>query len=375
MESLRAAIERFDPRVPIERAWTPPSVWYVDPRMADVERQAVFQRSWQPVARVAQLQEVGSYRSGCLAGEPWLVIRGEDGVLRAFHNVCLHKGRELLTGAGTARELVCGYHAWRYASDGRLRSAPGIAGIEDFDRRALSLAPMRLECWGPWVFICGDPEAEGLAGSIPELDAALQASGWHTLRFVARKSWEVACNWKVVVDNYLDGGYHVPHMHPSLAAQIDMRSYRTECYSRSSIQTAQGRKDAGDGLDFDPEERVGAGAIYGWIYPNFMVNRYGRCLDANHVIPLDHQRCRVEYEFYFEPGAADEGFAAASIEQADVTQREDIEICESVQRGLGSSAYDRGRYAPRVEQGEHHFHRLLAQALRALDSSVPPSPS
>ncbi len=362
MMSLQSQLAAFDAELPIERAWTPPSSWYTSPELYALERRTLFPASWQPVARVDELEEVGSWRAGCLAGEPWLLTRAADG-LRAFSNVCRHKGREVVTGRGSG-PLVCGYHGWRYGLDGRLESAPRIAGIRDFAKEEMGLVPLRLEVWGPFVWICGDASAPGLAASHPELAAALAASGWEQLVFHSAQSWELACNWKVYVDNYLDGGYHVPHMHPSLAAQIDMASYRTECFAQSSIQSAGPRSGTDAALGYDPAERIGGGAVYGWLFPNVMLNRYGPCLDSNHVVPLGPERCRVDYAFFFAPevdGAED--FVAASIAQAAVTQREDIEICESVQVGLGSRHYERGRYAPRVEQGEHHFHRLLAAAL------------
>lgn len=339
----------FDPDVPIEDAWTPPSAWYFDAALYALEREAVFARSWQPVARVAQIPEVGDYVAGCFAGEPWLVVRAEDGI-RAFSNVCRHKGREVVTGSGNASELVCGYHAWSYDLEGTLRSAPKMAGVRGFDRAAMSLPPLQTRVWGPWIFVSHDPvELE-----LDELTRRLDASGWSDLRWVASRSWTVECNWKVYVDNYLDGGYHVPHMHPSLSAQLDMSTYGTELFDAYSIQSSGG--DA---------ERTEGGALYAWIHPNFMINRYGACLDSNHVVPLGSTRCRIDYDFFFARSMREDEIAA-SMRQSDVTQREDIEICESVQRGLGSRHYDRGRYAPRVEQGEHHFHRLLARCFRDL---------
>ncbi|MBN4059209.1 hypothetical protein JYT22_00995 [Endomicrobium sp. AH-315-J14] len=160
----------------------------------------------------------------------------------------------------------------------------------------------------------------------------------------------IECNWKVYVDNYLDGGYHIPHMHPSLDAQLDMETYRTEIFERYSVQTS--------GAASDGPDRIGSGALYAWMFPNFMINRYGPCMDSNHVVPLGPDRCRVDYQFYFTEDARH--LTEESMAQADVTQKEDIAICESVQRGLKSESYDRGRYAPTVEIGEHHFHRLLA---------------
>ncbi len=362
---LRDEIDRFDPTLPIEEAWMPPASWYTDPAFFALERRAVFGRTWQPVARVAEVPNPGDYVSGCLAGEPWVVVRTEDGSVRAFHNVCRHKGREVVTGCGNAQELVCGYHAWRYRLDGRLKSAPRMAGIRDFDKEAMSLPPLRAEVWGPWVFINGDPQAPPLVAGLGELDRRLGASGWGDLVFHDRKHWDIGCNWKVYADNYLDGGYHIPHMHPTLDAQLDMDSYRTELFETYSIQSSDPASGPDDRIDYDAGERIGPGAIYAWLYPNFTLNRYGPALDSNYILPLGPDRCRVVYEFYFQASGGDAAkrFIEESIAQSDVTQQEDIAICESVQVGLGSSSYDRGRYAPGVEMGEYHFHRLLHGAL------------
>lgn len=366
---MRDVIARFDPEIPVERASTPPSAWYVDPALYELERRAVFGRAWQPVAHLDALAEPGAYASGCSSGEPWVVLRGDDGALRAFSNTCRHKGREVVQGHGRAEALVCGYHAWTYDLRGRLRSAPRLAGIEGFDRSALSLPALAVETWGPWAWVHPEAQAVGLRSRVTELDRMLAATQWERLRFHSRTSWIVECNWKVYVDNYLDGGYHVPHMHPGLAAQLEMASYRTRLFEEYSVQTV-------DPAGTDTSARIGLGAVYAWLYPNFMLNRYGPCLDTNHVVPLGPERCRVDYEFFFlldEDGDDREArrFVEASIEQSAVTQREDIAICESVQRGLGSRHYDTGRYAPRVEQGEHHFHRLLAADLRRAAGLLP----
>lgn len=349
--SLAELIDRFDATVPIEEASMPPSAWYCDPELFELERRAVFAASWQPLARAAELARPGAYTSGCFAGEPWVLVRDGD-ELRGFHNVCRHKGREVVAGSGNAAELVCGYHGWRYRLDGRLASAPRTAGIRGFDRAAMSLPPLAVERWGPWVF-AGAAGQSPLSPQLSELERRLDATGWGDLRFAGRKSWTLACNWKVYVDNYLDGGYHVATAHPSLAGQLDTGAYTTEVFDSFSIQSAPPHPD-------NPA-RIGSGALYAWIFPNLMINRYGPCLDSNWVIPLGPDRCEVVYEFYFE----DLELAEASMAESDAIQREDIALCESVQRGLASSSYDTGRYAPRVEMAEHHFHRLLASRLRA----------
>jgi choline monooxygenase len=351
-DDVRAEVARFDPALPVERAATPPASWYVDPRFAELDRRAVFGRSWQAVGLAAEVAAPGAFTSGCLAGIPWLVVRGDDGVLRGFHNSCRHKGREVVTGRGVAGDsLVCGYHAWAYGLDGRLKRAPRMAGVLDFDREAMSLVPLAVETWGPWLFVHAG-EARPLALRLAELQRRLPARGWDRHRHLDRREVVVRANWKTVVDNYLDGGYHVPHMHPSLAAQLDMSGYRTELLEDCSIQHAP---PAGDG----PAARIGEGALYAWIYPAFMINVYGPWIDSNTVVPLGHGRCKIVFDFFLAEALPDD-VVRKSIAQSEVTQREDTEICESVQIGLGSPSYDRGRYAPRVEAGEHHFHRLLA---------------
>jgi choline monooxygenase len=353
--SLRDLALAFDPSDPIERAWTPPAGWYYDAELYELEHRAVFHRSWQLACRVDEVKEPGQWRAGCFAREPWVVVRQEDGSVRAFSNVCRHKGREVVTDAGEG-PLVCGYHGWKYGADGGLKSAPKMAGVQDFDKSAMSLPELRCETWGPWVFVNLDDGADDLADELAPLTEALDASGWGELKYYSSTSWDIACNWKVYADNYLDGGYHIPHMHPSLDAQLDMESYGTELFNRFNIQSS-GRGEGNQG------GRIGDGAIYAWLYPNLALNRYGSCLDSNYIVPVGPDRCRVVYEFFFHPDVPDAEIAA-SVEQSAVTQREDIEICESVQRGVVSARYHRGRYAPKLELGEHHFHGLLAADYR-----------
>jgi len=365
-DTVDEELAQFDPGVPIEEAWTPPSSWYTDTQIFAREQERVFRRTWQPVARIAELEQVGAYTSGVLAGEPWLVVRGEDGALRAFANTCRHKGREVVQGSGCEARLVCGYHAWAYDLEGGLRSAPRMAGIEGFDRDDMGLPALEVTEWGPWVWIHLDPAPRPLMEQVEPVDRALAAGDWGGLRYVCGATWDIGCNWKVYVDNYLDGGYHIPHMHPTLDAQIDMSTYRTDLFERCSMQTTGVSTAEDERIDFDAAGRIGEGAIYAWLFPNFMLNRYGGCLDTNLVVPVGPDRCRVVYEFFFEQTEGEQArrFIEESVEQSAVTQREDIAICESVQLGLRSRSYDRGRYAPQVEQGEHHFHGLLAQALR-----------
>jgi choline monooxygenase len=338
----------WDPQAPIEIARTPPASWYRNPERDHLERRAIIGRGWQVLAHRDEVAEPGSFVAGCSAGEPWVLVRDESGQLRALSNVCRHNGTQVASGRGRAQRLVCPYHGWAYHLDGRLAKAPRIAGIRDFDRDEFALGRLEVCEIGPLIFVNVDGLAPPL--ELPELQRRLDATGWQDLVRVERRSYELDCNWKVFIDNYLDGGYHVPSLHPALAAELDLGSYRTEIFERYSIQSVPPAKDA--------SARLSHSALYAWVYPTLMLNRYGPMMDVNVVFPLGPERCSVQFDWYFEPGC-DPEFIAASIAASEQVQDEDVAISKSVQVGLGSMHYRPGLYAPQVEQGKHHFHRLV----------------
>jgi choline monooxygenase len=361
--TLADDVARFDPALPLEEASSPPSSWYTDPAIHELEQRAVFGRHWLFACPTDHIADPGSWAAGRVGTLPWVVARDEAGTLRAFQNVCRHRGAEVVRGTGCG-ELVCRYHAWRYDLGGRLQSAPKAGGMRGFDRNAMGLTPLAVQIWGPLVLIHAQPDAAPFA--VPELDVRLRNTDWAGLRWVARRSYDVGCNWKVVNDNYLDGGYHIAHMHPTLDAQIDMASYRTELLEGASIQSCP--PVLGDGrAKVDVGARIGDGALYAWVHPTLMINRYGPVLDTNTVEALAADRCRVHFDFWFagDPDDAQaQAFVAESMKQSHTTQLEDIDISESVQLGTASVGFDRGRYAPAWEAAIHHFHRLLAEDLR-----------
>ncbi len=372
-ERLRESVQRFDPALPLEKAWTPPASWYTDPEMYRLEQAAVFGANWLVAARAEQVDSPGHYVCGEIAGERYLVVRGSDGVLRAFYNVCRHHAAAVAQGAGSTKRFVCPYHGWTYGLDGRLINAPELGDIEDFDKKCSGLAPMAAESWGPWVYVALTKPSGALADGLRELGDRLKATEFESLRFVERRTYTLECNWKVYVDNYLDGGYHVAYLHRGLAAQLDLESYRTEIFDRFSIQSSGGR---GGGETASPRAtparatghfaaRIGGRALYAWVYPNFMINRYGPIMDTNWIIPRGHERTEVIFDYYFTDaeGKSAKGFIDRSVGASEVVQQEDTGICEAVQRGLESRAYERGRYSPLREGGEYHFHRLLAADL------------
>jgi choline monooxygenase len=367
---LRQIVDSYDPKAPLERAWTIPSDWYVDPRIAGLENRTVFSQSWQMICRVEQVTQPGRYVTDELAREPILVVRGSDGRLRAFFNVCRHHAAAVMTEPqGEASSLRCPYHGWTYGLDGELRGTPDFAGVCDFDRAANGLVPIAVATWEQFVFVRLDPEGPSIEEFLGEdLRAQFHALGLTRFHFMERRRYAFECNWKVFVDNYLDGGYHIPHLHKGLDSVLDYGRYTIKNGPRHCLQKSPLTSEGAE-----PETgavRQGKLALYYWIYPNFMVNWYEGVMDTNLVRPMGIDRTEVIFDFYFPDVSSEEARVRnfASIHVGQRIQDEDTSICRSVQRGLASRAYRAGRLSARREAGEHLFHRLLhADLSRGLD--------
>ncbi len=334
----------------LARAATLPSRWYTDPAMLVSERVKVFGRTWQAVGHAADIAAPGRYLAGDIAGEPVLVTRTKEGKLLAFSNVCRHRGAVLTEGCGEAASIRCPYHAWTYSLDGKLLGQPEFEGVEAWERSEACLPAFRAEAWGPFVFVSQDQTVPPLAevlGTIPE-EIARAGCPVESLRFSSRRDYVIECNWKVYIDNYLEG-YHLPAAHPGLFRELDYQNYRVETFRYYSSQIAPMRvREAGD---------PGRSALYYWLFPNFMLNVYPDNVSSNLIVPLGPDRTLTIFEWFTW---ADE-IKQATLDFSDEIQREDIRICESVQRGLQSLHYKQGRYSVKRENGVHHFHGLLSE--------------
>ena len=368
--SLTEIIDSYDSSAPLAEASTIPASWYTDERLFELEKQTIFSRSWQFAARIDQLNKPGDYVTSEIAGEPIVVVRGGDHKLRAFFNVCRHHAAAVMTErAGHANQMRCPYHGWTYSLEGELKGTPDFSGVCGFDRANSGLVPIGIGTWEKWVFLKleGDHLNESSAGldEFLGIDLIVQFQKLHLgdLHWVERRRYTLNCNWKVFVDNYLDGGYHVPHLHKGLDSILNYSNYSIENGEHFCLQSSPMAEGDDDGVN---AVRTGKRALYYWLYPNFMMNWYEGMLDTNLVRPLAVDRTEVIFDFYF----ADVSASAlernlASIEVSDRIQQEDLDICESVQRGLRSRAYKAGRLSVRREAGEHLFHRLLHADLRA----------
>ena len=351
----------FNPELPLELAKTIPNTWYTDPHILDQEQEAVFADSWQVVGRVEQLRVNGSYITANIAGEPILVVRGDDGMLRGFFNVCRHRAAPLLAEpCGEVTKLRCRYHGWTYDLTGKLRGTPEFDGVCDFRKEDNGLVPVGgIAEWGPFVWVHLKPPREPVLNVLaPFPEWAASRRSFDGLQFAQRKEYTLNCNWKVYVDNYLDGGYHVNTVHPGLAGVLNYQEYTTTVHGHTSLQSSPmlvADSDAG-------KTRVGDLAAYWWVWPNFMVNLYSGVMDTNLVLPLGVDKCRVIFDFYFATGTAEQ-FVRESIRVADQVQAEDVGICEDVQRGLSSRSYTTGRFSVRREIGGYHFHQLIGRKI------------
>jgi choline monooxygenase len=283
--------------------------------------------------------------------------------LRAFFNVCRHHAAAVATApCGHAQSFRCPYHGWNYGLDGSLKGMPEFAGVCNFDRAANGLVPIAVEVWENFILINLSSPAAPFPEQMHDLIARVEPLSLASLHFHSRREYTLNCNWKVYVDNYLDGGYHVPHLHKGLNSVLDYTHYTIENGERYCLQSSPMVASEHDGFS---ETRTGDRAWYFWMYPNFMINAYEGVMDTNLVLPLGPNKCKVIFDFFFADVSAErDTYNTSSVATSDKVQDEDVAICESVQKGLASRAYGAGRLSVRREAGEHLFHRLLARDLK-----------
>jgi phenylpropionate dioxygenase-like ring-hydroxylating dioxygenase large terminal subunit len=348
---------------------TLPAAWYSDPAMLRLEQEAIFRRNWQYAGHVEQVAEPGDWFTTSAGTIPIVVTRDQAGNINAFVNVCRHRGHIVMTGAGHRASLQCPYHAWTYDLDGTLRKAPRSEREQGFDPEAFSLLPVQIDALGPLLFVNPDPEASPLAEALGPLSGHLEAAGLDLdrLRFRVRREWEIASDWKIAVENYLEC-YHCPVAHPGFSKVIDVDAdaYLLSSDGLVSSQFGTPRESilSGDGdAPYDPHGDVKQ-AQYHLLWPNTTINvEFGPgnlSIDATRPDGPGRSRGATDY-FYYEE-VPDET-AQAMMEFGIQVGNEDAALVESVQRGLDSGMVPQGRLLLSSEHLIQHFQKLVFEAL------------
>lgn len=309
------------------------------------ERRGVFAKSWRLIGHENMLPEPGDFLTDDLAGWPVLAVRGSDGAVRAFHNVCPHRAGPLAEDPQGRCEgaITCRYHGWQFTFEGRLKSARDFGAAEGFDPREHGLSPVRLETWRGFLFVTLSKEAPAIREMMRPVDASWAEAPVQP--FALRRSHTLRCDWKVYVENYLEG-YHIGAVHPVLAEELGGAEYRVSVEGELVVQEAAGVNDG-------PQA-----GVWGWLWPNLGVNVYRDGAMIERITPLGAGRTRLDYLFLAKGGEAALGDALTA---SDRLTTEDARICEAVQANLSAGAYDRGVLSPRHEAGVAWFQARIAE--------------
>lgn len=350
----------------IRKASTLPARFYSSPEYFEQAREKVFARSWQFVTDTDRLKVPGQVLP-CTAlegyvNEPILLTRDQDDKIYCLSNVCTHRGNLLVEGECHGQSLRCRYHGRRFALDGRFVSTPGFEEALNFPSPKDDLPKVPFGSWGKLIFASINP-AFAFEDAIGDMRSRL---AWMPLAdFVfdpsLSRDYLVQANWALYCDNYLEG-FHIPYVHPALAAALDTKDYRYELYRYANLQIgiAASPDEAFDLPQSSPDFGQSIAAYYYWLFPNMMFNFYPWGLSMNVIVPLAANRTRVSYFTYVWDRSRMASGAGANV---DRTEREDEDIVEKVQKGVSSHFYERGRYSPEHERGVHQFHRLLTEFL------------
>jgi choline monooxygenase len=361
--------DRFTVHPEIARAHTLPAAVYREPELFDEQKERIFARAWHFLPGAERVRAPGHVLplillESCL-DEPVVLSRGEDGELRCLSNVCTHRGTLVVEGEGHLKGLRCRYHGRRFGLDGCFHSMPEFDGVEGFPSPDDDLARLQLAHWGPLHFAALDPAFgfEEWIGPVRERCGHLPL-GRAVFDAASSRDYLIRANWALYCDNYLEE-FHIPYVHgSSLAGELDYGAYRTELFPFANLQLGVGKAGGENFLlpSGHPDEGTLVAAWYWWLFPNLMLNFYPWGLSVNVVQPLAPDRTRVSFLSYVWDETRREGGAGAELHRVEM---EDEEIVESVQAGVRSRLFRRGRYSPRREVGTHHFHRLLAEFMQA----------
>lgn len=343
----------FEINPDIRFAETLSSAFYTDEKFFHESKEKIFARSWQFAARGEEIESLAPLTIlESFLDEPVLFTRSGES-LNCLSNVCTHRGKILVEEKCKAIGIRCSYHGRRFDLLGNFLSMPEFEAVADFPTEKDDLTKIPFDALGKLLFVSPLPIAAFDEFFAPVRER-LKWLDWETLKFSAKDSRDyfVNAHWALYCENYLEG-FHIPFVHQSLNETIDYGAYTTETFRYASLQTGF-TKSRADAFAFD--EKIAA--LYFFVFPNLMLNFYPWGLSVNVVKPLGIDLTRVSYLTFI----ADEArFGKGAGGDLGRVEFEDQAVVESVQRGIRSRFYERGRYSPEREQGTHHFHRLIAE--------------
>jgi phenylpropionate dioxygenase-like ring-hydroxylating dioxygenase large terminal subunit len=343
---------------------TLPYRWYTDPETLRVEQERIFRSVWQYAGHTAELPEPGTFVAARSGSTPIVLTRARDGELRAFLNVCRHRGFPLAEGGGRRETLQCPYHAWTYGLDGSLRAAPRAEENPGFAREELGLRPVAADTWGPFVFVNTGAEPEPLAEALGSMPAQIAELGLDVDELVFYTRWqaEVAANWKVVCENFLEC-YHCSVAHPQLSEILDVSpaAYALSTDGRLSSQRTPVRESGREKMHVDGELPRGQ---FHFLWPNLTVNIFpGRPnISIGPVVPVAPDRTYRLLDYFFGPDV-DQAWIDELMAFDEQVGSEDRALVEGVQRGLGAGLLEHGVLMEESEQLIGHFQQLTREAL------------
>jgi len=356
-KDFHAALQAMDPN----KALTLPAFMYLSKNVFNKEQASILKNSWQYVGHSTQLAKPGDHLVTEIFKVPVIVLKNKQHEINAFVNVCRHRGGPLAYENGHSKMLVCKYHGWTYDLEGKLVAAPEMQSTPNFDICTVHLPKVKLQIWQEMIFVnVGHSELSPLDELLADIAENITPIDLSTMQFSHRDTYPLKCNWKVYMDNYLEG-YHLPMVHPELNKLLDYRSYQTTLHPWYSYQFSP--LEVVD----NPSNFYGEGkAHYYCIFPNMMLNILPGRLQANRVVPVGLNETIVYFDYFYSD--LDSDATKALIEQdlklSETIQQEDIQICEVVQKGLQSGTYDQGQFCIKREHGVLHFQELVRKLLR-----------
>lgn len=343
----------FDINPDIRYAETLSSAFYTDENIWRESKEKIFARSWQMIGVMDETDDLAPFTIlENFLDEPVLFTK-TGAELNCLSNVCTHRGKVLVGEKCRANGIRCGYHGRRFDLRGKFLSMPEFEAVKNFPSAKDDLAKIPFDVWGKLLFVSLDPSA-AFEEFLAPVRERLTWLDWEDLNFSRKLSRDyfVNAHWALYCENYLEG-FHIPFVHQGLNAVVDYDSYATETFRLASLQTGFA-KSGEDAFDFD-EKRA---ALYFFVFPNLMLNFYPWGLSVNVVKPLRTDLTCVSYlTFVADESKLNKG-AGGDLNRVEI---EDQTVVESVQKGINSRFYDRGRYSPARERGTHHFHRLIAE--------------